>query len=196
MSGETRRPYRLGLDLGTNSLGWFMVWLEPDGKSWKPVGLGPGGVRIFPDGRDAKSGISNAADRRDARSARRRRDRFLQRQQKLMNALLRHGLMPADKDARKKLETLDPYELRAKALDEKLPIHHIGRALFHLNQRRGFQSNRKTDREENEKGAIKSASDNLAKMMEETKSRTLGETLRSLSKSDSPHWTWPVAPRR
>ena len=59
----THRPYRLGLDLGTNSIGWFMVWLDEEGR---PSGLGPGGVRVFPDGRDPKSGISNAADRRDA----------------------------------------------------------------------------------------------------------------------------------
>ena len=172
-----RRPYRLGLDLGTNSLGWFMVWLEREGKGWKPAGLAPGGVRVYPDGRDPKSGTSNAADRRDARGARRRRDRFLQRQQTLMAVLIRHGLMPADKAKRKTLEALDPYELRAKALDGPLPANHIGRALFHMNQRRGFQSNRKADKKGDEKGAIKQAAAHLSEMMDAADSSTLGNFL-------------------
>jgi CRISPR-associated endonuclease Csn1 len=70
------RAHRLGLDVGTNSIGWFIVWLDAESEAYA---LGPGGVRIFPDGRDPQSGISNAADRRDARSARRRRDRYLRR---------------------------------------------------------------------------------------------------------------------
>ena len=73
MGQEIQRPYRLGIDVGSNSLGWFVVWLGSEGE---PAGLGPGGVRIFPDGRDPKSKESNAADRRVARSMRRRRDRY------------------------------------------------------------------------------------------------------------------------
>lgn len=61
-------PYRLGIDLGTNSLGFALVALE-DGKPFKPIHLG---VRIFSDGRDAKTGASLAVDRRNARGMRRR----------------------------------------------------------------------------------------------------------------------------
>ena len=32
-------PYRLGLDVGSNSLGWFMVWLDGEGE---PVGARAG----------------------------------------------------------------------------------------------------------------------------------------------------------
>src|SRR5579885_2523561 len=174
MKDAVARRYRLGIDTGSNSLGWFVVWLnEKD----EPVGLGPGGVRIFPDGRDPKSKESNAADRRVARSMRRRRDRYLQRRGKLMGLLVKHGLMPADEAARKSLEALDPYELRAKALDEPLPLHHIGRALFHLNQRRGFLSNRKTEQGGKKSGAIKQAAGNLQKMMDDSGARTLGDFL-------------------
>ncbi|HXV25176.1 MAG TPA: type II CRISPR RNA-guided endonuclease Cas9 [Alphaproteobacteria bacterium] len=169
-----KRPYRLGLDVGTNSLGWFVVWLNDDGR---PTALGPGGVRIFPDGRDPKSGESNASDRRDARSARRRRDRYLRRRADLMEALIRHGLMPADRPERKALELLDPYAQRAGALDGKLPLHHFGRALFHLDQRRGFKSNRKTDSKDKSKGVIKAASSRLRSQMAESGARTLGEFL-------------------
>lgn len=171
MTDKTK--YRLGIDVGSNSLGWFAVWLDEAGE---PVGLGPGGVRIFPDGRDPKSKESNAADRRVARGMRRRRDRYLQRRGNLMALLIKHGLMPAEEPARKALEKLDPYELRAKALDETLPPHHVGRALFHLNQRRGFLSNRKTEKKkDSESGAIKVAAGNLQKLMQESGARTLGE---------------------
>ncbi len=181
MNSQYAEAYRLGLDLGTNSLGWFVVWLSREGERWRPVGLGPGGVRVFPDGRDPQSGTSNAVDRRTARSARRRRDRFADRyfgrRTELMDALVRHGLMPTDLTARKALEALDPYELRAKALESPLPTHHVGRALFHLNQRRGFLSNRKADKKEDDKGAIKQAANKLKETMQQENARTLGEFL-------------------
>ena len=82
-------------------------------------------------------------ERRVARGQRRRRDRYLGRRDHLMRKLIEYGLMLADSDTRKKLEQLDPYELRAAALDRPLEPHALGRALFHLDQRRGFKSNRK-----------------------------------------------------
>lgn len=171
--GGNGGPYRLGIDVGSNSLGWFVVRLDADGK---PAGLGPGGVRIFPDGRDPQSKTSNAVQRRMARGARRRRDRYLKRRGDLMTRLIACGLMPAEESARKALEGLDPYALRAKALDGALPAHHVGRALFHLNQRRGFLSNRKTEKaKDSEAGAIKLASGKLDEMMREAGARTLGE---------------------
>lgn len=175
MLDKTRRPYRLGLDLGTNSLGWFVIELENKLDRFEPVRLGPGGVRIFPDGRDPQSKSSNAVDRRLKRGMRKRRDRFLQRQRLLLKALIKHGLMPADASKRNLLEQLDPYDLRRDALNETLPAHHIGRALFHLNQRRGFLSNRKTERKaESEKGAIKQAEEKLKGDMETKHAPTIG----------------------
>jgi len=169
-------PYRLGIDIGTNSLGWCALDLDHDGR---PRNIRRIGVRIFSDGRDPQSGTSLAVDRRKARGARRRRDRFLDRRDALMRALVRHGLMPADAEQRKALETLDPYWLRALGLDEKLPPHHLGRAIFHLNQRRGFKSNRKTDRKQKDgdlKG-MKGAITKLHDAIKESGARTLGEYL-------------------
>jgi CRISPR-associated endonuclease Csn1 len=181
MPASAQRPYRLGLDLGTNSLGWFAVWLDGNSGALKPAGLGPGGVRVFPDGRDPQSGTSNAVDRRMARGARKRRDRFADkyfgRRTGLIAALVKHGLMPADEKERKALESLDPYELRAKALDGPLPAPHVGRALFHLNQRRGFLSNRKAEKKDDDKGAIKQASTKLKEAMQAEEARTFGEFL-------------------
>ena len=103
-----------------------------------------------------------------------RRDRFVRRKRDLMQTLIRHGLMPADEAARKALEGLDPYRIRAEALDGLLPLAHVGRALFHLNQRRGFQSNRKADAGGDEKGAIKEASKRLADAMADEGAATYG----------------------
>lgn len=164
---------RLGLDIGTNSIGWWLYGLK-NGRIARVI---DGGVRIFSDGRDPKSGASKAVDRRTARAMRRRRDRYLRRRASLMRKLSASGLMPADPAEAKALELLDPYELRARALDEALPPHHLGRALFHLNQRRGFKSNRKTDRGDNESGKIKDATARLDWAIQDAGARTYGEFL-------------------
>ena len=164
---------RLGLDIGTNSIGWWLY--DTDGE--RITGVIDGGVRIFSDGRDPKSGASLAVDRRAARAMRRRRDRYLRRRAALMRKLAEAGLMPKDPAEAKALEALDPYELRARGLDEALPLHHLGRALFHLNQRRGFKSNRKTDRGDNESGKIKDATARLDQAMMARGARSYGEFL-------------------
>lgn len=164
---------RLGLDIGTNSIGWWLYGTE-GGRITEVI---DGGVRIFSDGRDPKSKASLAVDRRAARAQRRRRDRYLRRKAALMKRMAQVRLMPADPSEAKALEVLDPYELRARALDGPLPLTHFGRALFHLNQRRGFKSNRKTDRGDNESGKIKDATARLDQAMMAKGARTYGEYL-------------------
>jgi CRISPR-associated endonuclease Csn1 len=167
--------YRIGLDLGTNSLGWCL--LDED-EAGNVTGIRDIGVRIFADGRDAKSGASLAIDRRLARSASRRRDRYLRRRTVLMEELVAFGLMPEDLEDRKALETLDPYALRAEGLDHALPLYHFGRAIFHLNQRRGFKSNRKADRNaDDDQGKIAQGIDRLKEKIRKAKARTYGEYL-------------------
>lgn len=171
--------YRAGLDLGTNSLGWAVVEVVLADGVWTPKRIVAAGSRIFSDGREPKSGASLAGARRDARAMRRRRDRFKQRQAALVKYLTLAGFFPADEEERQKLAALDPYELRAKALDSKLPLAHLGRALFHLNQRRGFKSNRKTDRGQNDddSGKIRVGVRELHEQMDAAEARTLGEFL-------------------
>lgn len=140
MQNIQKQNYRLGLDLGTNSIGWAMLALNQENQPYKILDAG---VRIFSDGRNPKDGTPLAVARREARGMRRRRDRFLARKSKLMNCLVNLELMPKDEIERKKLESLNPYELRTKALYQALTAFELGRAIFHLNQRRGFQSNRK-----------------------------------------------------
>ena len=186
---EIHKPYRLGLDLGTNSIGWAAVQLDHGGE---PCGLLDIGVRIFPDGRDATSEASNAVQRRVARGQRRRRDRYLSRRNRLMQALVSCGLMPDDAAARKELEKqLDPYALRARALDQRLEAFELGRALFHLDQRRGFKSNRKAGDNKEEDGQVRTAINKLSQRIRESGARTLGEfsSPAAQTRRDSPRPT-------
>ncbi len=175
--------YRLGLDLGTNSIGWAAVRLDEDDD---PCGILDMGVRVFPDGRNPQDKQSLAVQRRVPRGQRRRRDRYLQRRADLLDALAVYGLMPPDEDARKFVERLDPYALRARALDHVLTTFELGRALFHLNQRRGFKSNRKSDEDSDESGAVKDAAEALDKQMTAAQTRTLGEFLYQRRRKGQP----------
>ncbi|HRC25809.1 MAG TPA: type II CRISPR RNA-guided endonuclease Cas9 [Alphaproteobacteria bacterium] len=166
--------YRLALDMGSTSLGWAVLALNKNGEPHSLIDMG---VRIYPDGRDDQSKEPLAVARRKARGLRRNLDRRDLRQKRLMDCLTHHGLMPQDEAARKELESLDPYDLRAKALDEKIELHRLGRALFHINQRRGFKSNRKTDRRENDSSNMKNAIRDLDQRILLSGSRTLGEYL-------------------
>ena len=175
--------YRLGLDVGTNSIGWAAVELDDDDN---PCGILRMGVRYFPDGRArSRDKQSNAVKRRAARGQRRNRDRYLKRRDDLMRALIQFGLMPHDERARKALEQRDPYAIRARALDDRLEPHELGRAIFHLNQRRGFKSNRKAEKPDSKTGPIRTAVKELSQQISVSNARTLGEFLyRRRSKKD------------
>lgn len=166
------QKYRLGLDIGTNSIGWAALTLDRDDR---PNGILNMGVRIFSDGRNPKDGSSLAVARRVPRGMRRRRDRYLRRRTDLMDALIALDLMPSDEAERQALVALDPYELRARAAHRVLTPSELGRALFHLDQRRGFKSNRKTDSAEDNKLTAKIGQ--LDRSIKQSGANTLGEYL-------------------
>jgi len=89
----------LGLDLGTNSIGWALVQLGEFGKEGSIVGMGS---RIIPMDGDAmqkfESGnpVSKNADRRMARTARRLKQRFKLRRSRLIEALKTLQWLPVD----------------------------------------------------------------------------------------------------
>lgn len=85
--------------------------------------------------------------------------------------------MPTDEFARAQFFALDPYVLRSRAAAGDLNMHELGRVIIHLNQRRGFKSNRKTDRDEAEDGKIASASAALKSELEAKGFATLGAFL-------------------
>lgn len=170
----------LGLDVGPNSIGWALA----DPTSEKVVATG---VRVFPEGvdRDQKGGEkSKTQARRTARGTRRQIQRRARRRQCLRQALTEAGLLPADPDALKKLLALNPYELRRRALTERLELHELGRALMHLNQRRGYRSNRKTDKaDDKDTKGILAEMNELAARMKEADCATLGSYFAGLDQA-------------
>lgn len=164
--------YRLGLDIGTNSIGWAVVKLDSDDC---PITIKEGNSRIFNDGRHPKTLASLKADRRVTRQASRRRDRFLRRQKNLITALVELGFWPSDETERKKLASKDPWAIRARAVSEQISPEEAGRAFFHLNQRRGFKSNRKSG--DSEAGLVKRFVTDLREKLKLQGAETLGAFL-------------------
>ncbi len=173
----------LGLDIGTTSIGWSLI--EDHGESGKIIASGS---RIFPEGvdRDQQGGEqSKTQTRREKRGMRRQIARRARRKHQLRELLVNTGLLPTSPEALDDLIGMNPYPLRRRGLDERLDLHEFGRTLLHLNQRRGFKSNRKTDkaRAKEEKGMLAEIND-LAARIEQTQCRTLGEYLAKLSDGD------------
>ncbi len=76
------------------------------------------------------------------------------------------------------------YVLRARALDEKLSEHELGRVLYQLGQRRGFESNRKVSKKDEDKGKVKKEIENLSQEISKQCARTLGEYYSWLDPDD------------
>ena len=138
-------------DLGTNSIGWAIV----DHKGHKILGCGS---KIFEAGveslGDGEKEISRNAQRREARGIRRQYFRKKLRKKKLSTLLKQHGMAPVDKNEIKPWLKLNPYELRARAISEKIELIELGRVFYHMIQRRGFQSNSRSATAGDEKSAI------------------------------------------
>lgn len=136
----------LGLDLGTNSVGWALFEESDDGKPIRLVDLG---TRIFQKAVEDKTPTPKNQKRRARRLARRLVQRRARRRRRLESYLIKLQLLPTtirEPALRESAlnELGDPYLLRARALDQPLRPFELGRVLLHLAARRGFQSNRKT----------------------------------------------------
>ncbi len=160
--------YRLGLDMGATSIGWAIFDMENNC-------LVDMGVRIFDDGREDKSKASLCVKRRNARGARRLLNRKHIKTRTLLKTLTTLGLFPEDEHEKEKLKKQDPYELRKRALDEKLQPYELGRALMQLGKRKGFKSNRRDNQEEG--GKLKKGFAELQEAMQAEHARTYGEFL-------------------
>ncbi len=151
----------LGLDLGTNSIGWAVV--ENDSTEFELLNKG---VHIFSEGVKIEKGIesSKASERTKFRSARRIKFRRKLRKIETLRVLINNGMCPLSIDELnewkrnkkdypnnpeflKWLATdedagINPYFFRSKAASEKIKLFDLGRAFYHMSQRRGFLSNR------------------------------------------------------
>src|SRR5579884_273282 len=191
--------YVLGLDLGVASVGWSAVELIEGA----PAGILAGGVRVFeaaapPEQIEKGREELRNAQRREARLRRRQARRRARRLAKVYGILAEAKLLPAARDEVQRQKALDgldaeivaqhpewavnlPYQLRARALDEKLAPFELGRALYHLAQRRGFLSNRKAAvKDDEEEGKVREGISTLRAKMAEAGARTLGEYLAGL----------------
>ncbi len=160
--------YRLGLDMGATSIGWAVINIDNGN-------IEDFGVRIFPDGREDKSKASLCVKRRDARGARRLQKRHIIRKNQIIKTLVDIDLFPRNINERKNLEFKNPYELRSKAVTQQIELYELGRALFHLSQRRGFMSSRKDDKEEG--GKLKKGFADLKEAMKAENCITYGQYL-------------------
>jgi CRISPR-associated endonuclease Csn1 len=210
VSELSRKPYILGLDLGVQSIGWAIIDLD-DGDH--PCALRRAGVRCFDSGVGNETEIqmgkdeSNNAKRREARQHRRQLFRRAQRLKRVLRALQKTGLMPQGSlkpacrhemmlkldrelsaqfapDGDRVAHHVVPYLLRARALDKPIPPHALGRALFHLAQRRGFLSNKKARKEKDDEGVVKAGISQLKTECEQAGARTLGEFFAGLDPED------------
>lgn len=191
----------LGIDTGTNSLGWAVVDRLEDGT----YSLVKKGSLIFQEGVKIEKGIesSKAAERTKYRASRRHYFRRRLRKIEVLKVLVRYGWCPYLSDEVlhqwhvKKQYPLDddfmawqrtseaegrnPYVFRHRCLHEKLDLqlledrHVLGRALYHLAQRRGFLSNRLDQGDDAESGKVKESISNLSTAMKETGCEYLGD---------------------
>lgn len=194
----------LGIDTGTNSLGWAIVEKKAD-----EYRLLDKGVNIFQEGVKIEKGIesSKAADRTAHKAARVRNYRIKLRKIRLLRILSDAHLCPPLSKAelsawRLKKEypknelfmqwqgTDDesektPYAYRHKYLHECLDFNSmtdryiLGRVFYHIIQRRGFLSNRK-DQSADDTGKVKESISNLTQEMHDAGYEYLGDYFYSL----------------
>lgn len=150
----------LGLDLGVSSIGWAMISRPDDAKATSTI-LGMG-VRIVPLTSDETDEFTKGQPvttnqaRRMSRGLRRGYYRYRLRKESLRRELLAMGALPpatrTDKKPKGSLKelpsNLESFGLRSKGVTERLSLTELGKVLYHLNQKRGYKSNRKTDQDE------------------------------------------------
>lgn len=174
----------LGLDLGTNSIGWALIEHTADdrGEPNRPIRVTDAGVRIFQEGVEANKSQSRNVARRDARAARRQHQRRNERRDSLRRLIQTAGLLPEDTAQLQATMHANPYQLRARALDQPVSAFEFGRVLYHLAQRRGFKSNRKADKkaDRKESKAVEQGITDLSHEIAQAGARTLGEYLSRL----------------
>lgn len=198
----------LGLDTGTNSLGWAVVDRDESGQ----YSLVDKGVVIFQEGVKIEKGVesSKAAERTEHRALRRQYFRRRLRKIEVLKTLVKYDLCPSLTKEDLNLwklrkiypkkdefmvwqrtsdnEDINPYHSRYLCLNESLNLdkqqdrYTLGRAFYHMAQRRGFLSNRLDASEEDESGTVKSSIASLNKEIEENGCKYLGEYFYKLYK--------------
>jgi len=171
----------IGLDIGTNSLGWCLIKEYED----ESIEIVKTGVHIFPIGTIVDD-VSNKEktrneQRREYRGASRMRYRFKLRRKNLKDALTELGMLSDFSKyhkAKGKGQSYELYKLRADAINpkNKIPLEEIGRIFMLLNKYRGFKSNaKKLAQKDKEAGVVNAGTDQLEKFIATSNSKTIGE---------------------
>jgi len=182
----------IGLDVGTNSLGWCLLKEFEDGS----VEIIKTGVHIFPIGTIVDD-VSNKEktkneQRRSYRGASRMRYRFKLRRSNLKEALGDLSMLPDyaklfkphNKKSKKNIpsfkraQSFELYKLRADAINPeiKIPLRDIGRIFMLLNKYRGFKSNsKKLSNTDKEIGKVKSGYESLQNLIDKSGAKTIGD---------------------
>lgn len=139
----------LGLDLGTNSIGWALVnEAENNEETSSIVKLG---VRVNPLTVDEQLNfekgkpITTNADRTLKRSMRRNLQRYKLRRQALLDILSDQHWIDENTilSEHGNFTTFQTIRLRAKAASEMISLEEFARVLLNLNKKRGYKSSRK-----------------------------------------------------
>lgn len=139
----------LGLDLGTNSIGWAVVnEAETANEKSSIVKLG---VRVNPltvdeiTNFEKGKSITTNADRTLKRSMRRNLQRYKLRRENLIEILKTNGFISDDTilSENGNRTTFETYRLRAKAATEEISLTEFARVLLQINKKRGYKSSRK-----------------------------------------------------
>lgn len=139
----------LGLDLGTNSIGWALVnEAENEHERSSIVRLG---VRVNPLTVDEQKNftegkaITTTADRTLKRSMRRNLQRRKLRRERLKQKMREFGLITDDDPLWEHgpRTTFETMRARARAADEEVSLLELARILLLINRKRGYKSNRK-----------------------------------------------------
>lgn len=139
----------LGLDLGTNSIGWAVVnEAENTNEKSSIVKLG---VRVNPLTVDELTNfekgksITTNADRTLKRSMRRNLQRYKLRRENLIELLKENSFIDEETilSENGNRTTFETYRLRAKAATEEISLQEFARVLLMINKKRGYKSSRK-----------------------------------------------------
>lgn len=128
----------LGLDLGIASIGWALI--SENDERREIIGMGCRIIPLSTDDKDEFSSgnkISKNQKRTQKRTQRKGYDRYQLRRKVLTEELLKHDMFD---ETLFKLNALELWGLRAKAVTKKITLKEFGRVLYHLNQKRGYKS--------------------------------------------------------
>lgn len=149
----------LGLDLGTNSIGWALVKEKENENEQSSIKrLGVREIYLTTDEQsnfEKGKSITTNADRTLKRSMRRNLQRYKLRRDNLIKVLKENKFITDETllNENGNRTTFETYRLRARAVSEEISLEELSRVLLMINKKRGYKSSRKA-KSDNESGQL------------------------------------------